>query len=176
MLKFQDIYLWYEFENYQLKITATSPRSQWLNRKGILPNLFATTGFPKLVRQYPYNKQSCFITSRINYNRILPSSSNHSIATANRRSYFEHSQERKKIYTLKCCPYEQEMGCPSWGFEEKIDSVLWLCNIHICSWAEEWGNSIANALELPQSCAKPLICQVLCIPLNTLRSWVCYQW
>ena len=28
----QDIYSWFEFENYQFKITATSPWGQWVNK------------------------------------------------------------------------------------------------------------------------------------------------
>ena len=30
----QDIYPWYEFENYLFEITAVSPRGQWVNQSG----------------------------------------------------------------------------------------------------------------------------------------------
>ena len=49
--------------------------------------------------------------------------------------------------TLHCCLRSHDQGFSQW---EKT--------LHTDGLAQDCGNRIANALELPQSCTKPLIC------------------
>ena len=56
----QESYPWYEFENYQFKIAATSPRGQWVNR--VIIHILLTQSFQSEGQLSPTWRKLVFVS------------------------------------------------------------------------------------------------------------------
>ena len=106
-------------------------------------------------------------------------------------AYFQnqpiYEDEAKQIrclnaQTLKCCAYNQRtvlIVCSKYwqvsllNYDENLEWIFMHCTIqNIDGLVQDWGISIANAMEIPQSCTKPLISHALAMCIRQLLDMI----